>query len=108
MVIARRRATEEDLLAVPEHLVGELIDGELIVSPRPAIPHSIAASVLGADLGGPFHRGREGPGGWWMLRRPELKLGGDVLIPESGGLAAGAAPGGPEYSADPRDPRLGV
>ena len=85
MVIARRRATEDDLLAVPEHLVGELIDGELIVSPRPAIPHSLAASVLGSDLNGPFHRGRGGPGGWWIFFEPELKLGGDVLIPDLAG-----------------------
>src|SRR5438876_316505 len=34
----RRRATYADLLAVPEHLVAEIIDGELLTSPRPASP----------------------------------------------------------------------
>lgn len=33
---ARKLATNDDLLKVPEHLVAEIIDGELHVSPRPA------------------------------------------------------------------------
>jgi Uma2 family endonuclease len=37
------------------------------------------------DIGGPFHRGRGGPGGWWILDEPELHLGGDVLVPDLGG-----------------------
>jgi hypothetical protein len=37
-----RRATYDDLQALPEHVVGEIIDGELYVSPRPAPPHANA------------------------------------------------------------------
>ena len=40
---ARRPATYEDILALPEHLVGEIVDGELVVSPRPAVPHTVGA-----------------------------------------------------------------
>jgi len=35
MPTAKRRATYADIEALPEHLVGEIIDGELFVSPRP-------------------------------------------------------------------------
>ncbi len=82
---ARRRATYEDLLTLPEHHVGQIIDGELFAHPRPTLEHSMAASVLGADLGGPFDRGRGGPGGWWLRDEPELHLHGDILVPDLAG-----------------------
>jgi Uma2 family endonuclease len=79
---ARRRATYDDLLAVPDHLVAELIDGELYTSPRPAVPHAIATGGLSSDLINPFDRGRGGPGGWWILVEPELHLAEDVIVPD--------------------------
>lgn len=82
---ARREATYEDVLRAPDHLVAEVLDGELHTSPRPAGPHAEAASVLGMDLGGAFHRGRGGPGGWIILYEPELHLGRDVLVPDLAG-----------------------
>jgi len=54
---ALRDATYEDLLQVPDHLVAELIDRELFTSPRPASPHALASSVLGAKLLSSFHYG---------------------------------------------------
>jgi len=85
---APHRATYDDLLKVPEHFVAEIIDGELIATPRPASPHAYAASVMGSDLIGPFGRppgGAGQPGGWWILDEPELHLGGDVIVPDVGG-----------------------
>ena len=79
---SRRSATYADLLAVPDHLVAEILDGELHTSPRPAIPHALATSGLGRDLGGPFDAGRGGPGGWWILIEPELHLSDDVVVPD--------------------------
>jgi hypothetical protein len=35
---ARRRATYEDLLQVSDLLIAEIVDGELITSPRPTSP----------------------------------------------------------------------
>ena len=65
--------------------VAELIDGDLIVSPRPASPHARSATALGADLFEGFD-GPPGsptkPGGWWLLFEPELHLGRDVLVPD--------------------------
>jgi Uma2 family endonuclease len=81
----KRGATYADLYAVPDNFVAEIIAGELYASPRPAVPHSHAASVLGIELGGPFHRGRNGPGGWVLLDEPELHFGDDVLVPDIAG-----------------------
>jgi Uma2 family endonuclease len=81
---AKRRASYEDVLAAPEHKVAEIIDGELILSPRPAGPHTAAATALGEELGPPFKRGRGGPGGWISLNEPELHLLGDVVVPDLG------------------------
>ncbi len=81
----KRGASYADLYAVPENFVAEIIGGELYVSPRPSILHAHAASVLGIELGGPFHRGRNGPGGWVLLDEPELHFGEDVLVPDLAG-----------------------
>ena len=84
---ARRRATYDDLIAVPDNLVAEIIVGELVTSPRPASPHALAATRIGTDLGGPFDRPPGGglPGGWWLLFEPELRLGEDVIVPDFAG-----------------------
>ena len=82
---ARRRATYQDLVEVPDHLVAEILDGELVTSPRPASPHALATLRISVDLGGAFDRragGREVPGGWWLLSEPELHLGEDVIVPD--------------------------
>jgi Uma2 family endonuclease len=81
----RRKATYADLEAVPPHQVAELVDGELYVSPRPAMSHAQAAGVLHGELYGPFERGRSGPGGWRLRFEPELHLGEDVLVPDLAG-----------------------
>ena len=81
----RRKATYSDLLKVPDHLVAQIIDGELIVSPRPAYLHGGATGDLYSELSGPFQRGRGGPGGWWLCFEPELHLADDILVPDIAG-----------------------
>jgi Uma2 family endonuclease len=80
--VAKRRATYEDVLSAPEHLIAEIIDGELVTQPRPAGRHSAVTSALAEELGPPFKRGRGGPGGWLLLDAPELHLTSDVLVPD--------------------------
>jgi len=80
-----KRATYEDVLAAPENKVAEILDGELFLSPRPAPRHAVVASRLGMVLGNAFDRGRDGPGGWWLLDEPELHFGEHVVVPDIGG-----------------------
>ena len=70
----RRRALYEAYLAVPPTQRAEIIRGTLYVMSRPAPRHANAASSLGGELHGPFQRGRGGPGGWWILFEPEIRV----------------------------------
>ena len=92
----RRKATYDDLLKVPDHLVAEILDGELFTSPRPAPRHADASSGLGGALRGPFDRGPGGPGGWRILDEPELHLGDDVVVPDLAGWRRERLPRLPE------------
>jgi Uma2 family endonuclease len=69
-----RPATRADLDALPPTWRGEILDGELYAFPRPGAPHVHIETSVGADLSGPFHRGRGGPGGWWILVEPGIQL----------------------------------
>ena len=92
----KKPASYEDLLRVPEPFVAEILHGELYASPRPALRHATVASVLGVELGGPFHRGRGGPGGWWILDEPELHLQKDVVVPDVAGWRRSRLPAIPD------------
>jgi Uma2 family endonuclease len=85
MPVIKANATYEDLVAVPDHLVAEIVDGRLHTSPRPAVPHALAATILGNVMGPPFHEGIGGPGGWWILHEPELHFAANVLVPDLAG-----------------------
>ena len=80
-----KRATYDDVLNAPENMVAEILDGELILSPRPAPRHAVASSALVGLLHPAFDRGRGGPGGWWILGEPELHFGEQVLVPDLAG-----------------------
>lgn len=84
-VPASRPATYDDLRKVPDHMVAEILDGQLYATPRPALRHALASSTLGAEIGSAFQLGRGGPGGWWILDEPELHLAKDILVPDLAG-----------------------
>ena len=96
-------ATYADLEALPENMVGQLIGGELIAFPRPAIRHAKAAGAIYLALGNPFHLGVGGPGGWWFYFEPELHFGEDVLVPDLAGWRRDrhAEPDGPWMTQAP-------
>jgi len=82
----RRDELYEAYLRVPEHQHAEILNGTLYVMSRPAPRHANASSMLVSELGGPFQRGRGGPGGWWILSEPELQLvPKEPVVPDLGG-----------------------
>ena len=101
---SKPRASYQDLMAVPEHLVAEIVDGELYTSPRPAPRHARANTALGAALHGPFDAGRGGPGGWTILFEPELHLADDVVVPDLAGWRRERMPRLPETAHFPLAP----
>jgi Uma2 family endonuclease len=102
---ARRPRTPEEIeaafQAVPPEMVAEILDGELVVMPRPAARHANAASNLEGELYGPFRRGRGGPGGWLILVEPELHLGPrpDKVVPDLAGWRRARMPELPDVAA---------
>ncbi len=96
----RRPATYADIEALPEHMVGEIVNGELVVSPRPALRHARSTSRLGMGLG-PFDQGTDGPGGWIILFEPELHFDDQnhVLVPDLAGWRRERMPELPDTAA---------
>ncbi len=90
--MTKKEASYADLEALPDHLIGEIIDGELVVAPRPRPRHSHTATMIIGDLIDPFHHGRNGPGGWWILLEPEIKLGRNVMVPDAAGWRRSRVP----------------
>jgi Uma2 family endonuclease len=88
--------TYDDLVALPEHLVAEIVDDELHASPRPAFPHARAATALTTLLASAFDFGHAGPGGWILLTEPELHFKRDVLVPDIAGWRRTRLPAVPD------------
>jgi len=78
----KRNATIDDLETTPEGMNGQLIDGTLYMTTRPAIPHAVAITAIIGELR-PVIRDRKK--GWVILFEPELKLGDHVLIGDISG-----------------------
>ena len=79
------RATYQDVLDAPPHMVAEIVDGTLYTHPRPRVSHAVASTALVGFISQTFQYGRGGPGGWWILFEPELHLGDDVVVPDIAG-----------------------
>ncbi len=84
---AGKIATYDDLYSIPENMTGEIIDGELIVTPRPSRRHVHATAGLGYDLGPPYQYGRGGgPGGWVIYDEPEIHFDErNIIVPDLAG-----------------------
>lgn len=99
----KRRPTYADIEALGDNVVGEIIAGELVVSPRPSAPHAYAASNLGATVNTRFHQGLDGPGGWWIIDEPELSLDVDPdydpVVPDMAGWRQETMPNYPLSAA---------
>ena len=80
-----KRATYEDVLNAPENKVAEILDGELFLSPMLAPRDCVVHSGLLGLLGCALDDGDRARGGWWILPKPEVHLGEDVVVPDIGG-----------------------
>jgi Uma2 family endonuclease len=85
---APKRATYDDLLALPEDVRAEVIAGQIDTAPSPLPEHSRALGSLALLVGGPFDQGhgRGGPGGWWILAEIDVRFSRhDVVRPDVSG-----------------------
>lgn len=94
----RKISLYDDLLSLPDSITGEILNGQLYGHPRPSGKHVAAASNLSIDIGGAYHRGRGGPGGWWILSEPEIhfKLDEEVVVPDLAGWKRDRMPSIPD------------
>lgn len=93
----KKRATYQDVLDAPEHVVAEILNGVLYLSPRPGARHTRATSKLGIEVGASFDGGgRGGPGGWFILDEPELHHGEDIVVPDVAGWRRDRMPAIPD------------
>jgi Uma2 family endonuclease len=96
---AKKRSTYEDLYKIPENMTGEIVNGELIVTPRPSRKHVFTATALGTKVAAPYQFGEGGgPGGWIVLIDPEIALGEDILVPDLAGWREERFPELEEYN----------
>ncbi len=86
------------LLALPEHVTGEILNGALYAMPRPKGRHGLAGRGLSGNLITPFDFGRGGPGGWWIILEPEVHFIRDVevAVPDLAGWRRERMPSVPE------------
>ncbi len=87
----------DELMALPDNIIGEILNSELYTQPRPGPKHAIASTRLGADIDPAYGRGRGGPGGWWIIYEPEVHLAtGDIVVPDIAGWQKSRMPELPE------------
>lgn len=82
---AKRIATYADIEALPPNLVGEIVDGELYITPRPPPRHGYAQTSLGTWVSRHFGHLEGEAAVFWILPEVEVHLEQDVLVPDLGG-----------------------
>jgi Uma2 family endonuclease len=95
---APRPSLYDQLEALPEEIVGEILDGQLYTHPRPAARHIRAATRLDRLLGRHFDDDEEGHSGWWIFPEPELHFvhNAEVDVPDLAGWRRERMPTWPE------------
>ena len=95
-----------ELRSLPEGQTGEILNGELVLSPRPAFYHANFEAELLTELRYRFRRRGGGggpPEGWWIVAGPELHLstpqGTQVLSPDISGWKRERMPEPPRRTA---------
>ena len=89
MIAARKFATYQDILALPEHLKAEVIAGTVVAMPLSRPRHAKVQGTIRRFVGGPFDDddGFGGPGGWWIFTDVDVELScHDVVRPDLVGV----------------------
>jgi len=76
-----REASYSDVLDAPPHGVAEVLAGKLYMRPKPPPQHGRTQSILTSAIWNSFDVCGDAEGDWWILREPELRMGGDVVAP---------------------------
>ncbi len=100
----KRPATYQDVIDAPEHMVAEILDGELFLSPRPAPRHAMATSRLSSIIAPAFDEALGGLGGWTIVIEPELHIGPDIVVPDLAGWTRERMPRLPKEAFFPKAP----
>ncbi len=93
-----RKATYRDVLDAPAHMVAEIVDGVLHLQRRPPTLAALAKTALSGEIGSAFFKGRNGPGGWWIVNEPELHFGEDIVVPDIAGWRRDRMPTVPDVA----------
>ena len=89
---ARKEATYADLEATPEHLIAEILGGELFVQPKAVPKHNAAAFGVAMAIGPKFQTGGDGRDDWVFFSGQEYHFGRDVVVPDVSGYRAPDVP----------------
>jgi Uma2 family endonuclease len=74
----------EELLALPDDVIGEIMEGELVVTPLPTPAATSTKLALAAELNKATAESA-GRHGWWLFDDARLRLGSNILVPDLAG-----------------------
>ena len=100
-----RRATYADLEDTPETVIAEIIDGELVLSPRWIARHALVAAHISFAIANRFDVAEPPEGGRWLIGLLiEIRIDGDAWVPEIAGWRRESLPTPlPDYPSIPPD-----
>lgn len=93
----KKNAKYADLDLLPDNKVGQIIDGDLYASPRPAIDHQAMIGALLVELS-PLIRTRSRDG-WFITIETEIRFGRNLLVPDLAGWRRSRMPDIPRRSS---------
>ena len=67
-------------LALPDTVIGEILNGELNTQPRPGPRHALTCTRIGADIGSGYSRKQADKDGWWILDKSGIHINASSLV----------------------------